>query len=135
MDQSDQKDGNGFGALAISGSISDKAGVTTLMPSDLETPPVLETSEWKHLASSHRVEVEKVTIPMRRRRSRREKHPVYDFLNTYYSFSLGRLEGWHPGVGVVLEDDPKHEFSPKYYRRENGLVSICLLYTSPSPRD
>ena len=94
------------------------------MPSDLETPPVLETSEWKHLASSHRVEVEKITIPMRRRRSRREKHPVYDFLNTYYSFSLGRLEGWHPGVGVVLEDDPKHEFSPKYYRRENGVVSI-----------
>ncbi len=94
------------------------------MPSDLETPPVLETSEWKHLALSHRVEVEKITIPMRRRRSRREKHPVYDFLNTYYSFSLGRLEGWHPGIGVVLEDDPKHGFSPKYYRRENGVGVI-----------
>ena len=94
------------------------------MPPELKTPAALSISEWKSLARTHRAEVEKITVPMRVRRSRREKHPVYDFLNTYYSFSLGRLEKWHPGIGVTLEDDPDHDFSPKYYRRENGVMSI-----------
>ena len=94
------------------------------MPPDHKTSLALSIPEWKSLAATHRAEVEQITVPMRKRRSRREKHPVYDFLNTYYSFSLGRLEGWHPGIGVVLEDNPEHNFSPKYYRRENGVVSI-----------
>ncbi|MDA7881109.1 hypothetical protein N9A94_02270 [Akkermansiaceae bacterium] len=94
------------------------------MPLHLKTPATLAIYEWQSLAAAHRAEIEKITVPMRARRSRREKHPVYDFLNTYYSFSLGRLEKWHPGLGVALEDDPDHAFSPKYYRREKGVVRI-----------
>ena len=33
-----------------------------------------------------------------------KKHPIYDFLFEYYSFSPSRLECWSPGIGVVLED-------------------------------
>lgn len=79
---------------------------------------------WKSLAKKHRALVERVTGPMRDRKSRGQKHPVYDFLHTYYSFSLGRLERWHPGVGTVLVDDPSSDFPPKYYRRENGLIFV-----------
>jgi hypothetical protein len=38
-----------------------------------------------------------------RRMSRREKHPVYDFLFEYYSFRPAHLLRWSPGFGVVLE--------------------------------
>ncbi|NEE04509.1 3-methyladenine DNA glycosylase [Phytoactinopolyspora halotolerans] len=36
------------------------------------------------------------------------KHPVEDFLFTYYSFRPAHLRRWHPGVGVVLGGDPPH---------------------------
>lgn len=32
------------------------------------------------------------------------KHPVHDFLFTYYSQSPAQLRRWHPGFGVALED-------------------------------
>ena len=38
------------------------------------------------------------------RASRGEKHPVEDFLFTYYSHSPGRLRRWSPGPDVVLLD-------------------------------
>lgn len=94
----------------------------------MTSPPLLlETlslSEWQSRAADHREEVEKITVPMRERRSRQEKHPVYDFLHTYYSFPPGRLERWHPGVGTALEDEAGLDFPEKYYRRENGLAWI-----------
>ncbi len=32
------------------------------------------------------------------------KHPVFDFLFTYYSFRPAQLRRWHPGYGVALAD-------------------------------
>ena len=32
------------------------------------------------------------------------KHPVHDFLFTYYSQRPAALRRWHPGWGVALED-------------------------------
>jgi len=37
------------------------------------------------------------------RRSRGEKHPVHDFLFTYYSFSPAKLKRWLPPLGVKVE--------------------------------
>src|SRR3954470_6527361 len=37
------------------------------------------------------------------RMSRREKHPVYDFLFEYYSFRPAHLLRWTPGFDVVLD--------------------------------
>ena len=88
-----------------------------------QTQPV-PVAQWRKLAERHRAAVETVTVPMRDRKSRGLKHPVYDFLHTYYSFSLGRLERWHPGLGVILADDPKADFSSKFYRRERGTVAL-----------
>lgn len=82
----------------------------------------LPITVWKSLADRHRTAVEEITVPMRDRKSRGQKHPVYDFLHTYYSFSLGRLEKWHPGVGTILDDEAEHDFPEKYYTREDGLV-------------
>ncbi len=83
---------------------------------------IIPLSEWKERETQYVEAMRAITVPMRERRSRGEKHPVDDFLNTYYSFPLGRLERWHPGVGVVLEDDEEHEFKEQFYRRESGVV-------------
>lgn len=59
--------------------------------------------QWKTLASEHFSNAQQWTQPCRQRRARREKHPVFDFLFTYYPFSMGRLEQWHPGLNTTLE--------------------------------
>ena len=38
----------------------------------------------------------------RDRRQRGAKHPVEDFLFTYYSQRPAQLRRWHPGAGIVL---------------------------------
>lgn len=37
------------------------------------------------------------------RRSRAEKHPVHDFLFTYYNFSPAKLKQWLPPLGVQIQ--------------------------------
>ncbi len=98
--------------------------------------PFLSTKEQLERAALHRASIETITIPMRDRKSRQQRHPVYDFIHTYYSFSLGRLEKWHPGFGVILEADSKSEFPSKYYRRENDKATIdpSLLTTKGRER-
>ncbi|NIP97293.1 MAG: hypothetical protein GWO24_29215, partial [Akkermansiaceae bacterium] len=74
----------------------------------------------------HRERAREWTGPMRERRAREEKHPVLDFLNTYYQLSLGKLEAWHPGPGVRLEDCPeaRRQFSSRHYRFAGGWCAL-----------
>ncbi|GGC90426.1 hypothetical protein GCM10011512_16710 [Tersicoccus solisilvae] len=53
-------------------------------------------------AARHREHAARYTEPHRARRSAGIKHPVADFLFTYYALSPGKLERWHPGAGAVL---------------------------------
>ena len=93
------------------------------------TPLTLSAIEWQAEADAYRRIIETITVPMRERKSRNEKHPVYDFLHTYYSFPLGRLERWHPGPEVTLEDAPKNLFPEKFYAHREGtaLLTPSLL--------
>ena len=50
------------------------------------------------------------TAPHRARKARGEKHPVLDFLFSYYSHRPSRLERWHPGLGVVLTGPSAQEY-------------------------
>ncbi len=63
---------------------------------------------------------------MRDRRARREKHPIFDFLNTYYQLSLGKLEAWHPGFGVALEDcrAARRAFATRHYQFAEGTCRV-----------
>ena len=79
------------------------------MPADsrgrlLGAVEVLEPQQWHARQAAHLQRVSPWTEPFRERRSQQLKHPVDDFLFTYYSHSPGRLERWHPGPGVVLLD-------------------------------
>ncbi|WP_256334779.1 3-methyladenine DNA glycosylase [Lentzea albidocapillata] len=62
------------------------------------------------------------TGPHQERKLRKEKHPVMDFLFTYYSHRPVRLERWHPGPGVVLEDAPEYLEFPHYKATPEGVT-------------
>ncbi len=66
--------------------------------------PVLDASEWRPLAEAHAARVDAFVAPHLARRAEQVKHPVHDFLFTYYSQRPAQLRRWHPGFGVGLED-------------------------------
>jgi hypothetical protein len=64
----------------------------------------LTRDEWTAAEAAHHARVEAATAGHRQRRQSGVKHPVEDFLFTYYSHSPAQLRRWHPGVGSVLAD-------------------------------
>lgn len=79
----------------------------------------LEPAQWKKAQRVHAERVDARTRAHLERRSRGEKHPVWDFLFDYYAFRPAQLRRWHPGIGVRLHD-PDHEAEQatwKNYRR------------------
>ena len=69
----------------------------------LETT-ALSRSEWIARAEAHAERADALTAAHRARAARGQKHPVEDFLFTYYSYKPAILRRWHPGPGVVLAD-------------------------------
>ncbi|MCI2417530.1 3-methyladenine DNA glycosylase [Saccharopolyspora sp. K220] len=63
---------------------------------------VLAEQDWRTRQAAHRARVSRWTQPHRQRQHQHRKHPVLDFLWTYYSFRPARLERWQPGIGVAL---------------------------------
>jgi hypothetical protein len=66
--------------------------------------PALDRTTWTALERAHRERADALTAGHRDRAARGEKHPVWDFLFTYYSYSPSQLRRWHPGAGVQLDD-------------------------------
>ncbi len=94
------------------------------LPTAQSAHSVLSDAEWQSRALTHLERVQRYTVPRRQRRSRRESHPVYDFLFQYYSYSGGKLEAWHPSPHEQLEDTPaaRELFSGREYRAANGVI-------------
>ena len=86
----------------------------------------LQLDQWQQLAEKHRIKVKQWTVPYRRRKASHQQHPVLDFLFTYYPFSLGKLEQWHPGYGIQLECDKKRpeRYQTKHYQQLESIVSL-----------
>lgn len=64
----------------------------------------LSPTTWLERERAHHERADALTAEHRARASRRETHPVWDFLFTYYSYKPAQLRRWHPGAGVELED-------------------------------
>lgn len=71
---------------------------------------MLVESDWRLRQSAHEARVRGWTDLHQARAARGEKHPVYDFLFTYYAFRPAWLRRWHPGPDVALAGDAAHEF-------------------------
>lgn len=75
-------------------------------------------AQWHHDAQVHREWAQARTFAHKERRARHEKHPVYDFLFTYYPFSAGKLTRWQPGAGAAVElltDADAAEFDRRWF--------------------
>lgn len=71
---------------------------------------ILGAAEWRARQAAHDARVRVWTEPHQARAARGEKHPVYDFLFTYYAFRPAWLRRWHPGPGVALGGEEAREF-------------------------
>ncbi len=79
---------------------------------------------WRERAAAHVARVDRYLAPHLQRRGARVKHPVFDFLFTYYSFRPAQLRRWHPGYGVTLADAPEYE----------GLKGYAAVGAGGAPR-
>ena len=66
----------------------------------------LSRAHWHTLASAHHQRVAPWADAWTARRGRAQKHPVEDFLFTYYSFPPARLKQWLPPLGTRIELHP-----------------------------
>ena len=85
---------------------------------------VLSEAEWTARRDAHADRVRRWTGPHHERKAAGRKHPVLDFLFSYYSHRPSRLERWHPGPGVVLEGDAALAYLkwPVYRRTAEGVT-------------
>lgn len=67
----------------------------------------LSRTEWLDRERAHQERADALTADHRDRAARGEKHPVFDFLFTYYAYKPAQLRRWHPGAGVELHDAPE----------------------------
>ncbi|WP_136051921.1 3-methyladenine DNA glycosylase [Microbacterium sp. K36] len=65
---------------------------------------ILTRDDWLRREDAHRERADALTASHRDRVARGEKHPVWDFLFTYYGYKPAQLRRWHPGAGVELAD-------------------------------
>ncbi|WP_292651581.1 3-methyladenine DNA glycosylase [Nocardioides sp.] len=84
----------------------------------------LSREEWTARAEAHRARLAPYVEPHLARRGARVKHPVNDFLFTYYSYRPAQLLRWHPGFGVALEDAAEYEALRGY---ADGTVTADFL--------
>lgn len=76
---------------------------------------ILSEPEWRARESRHRERIGPLVRAHLERRSRHEKHPVWDFLFDYYSFKPAHLLRWSPGL-QVLEGDASSFAAWKEFR-------------------
>ena len=79
----------------------------------------LASEEWTARRAAHEARVDAWTAGHRERAGRGQKHPVEDFLFTYYSHRPGRLRRWSPGPDVLLEGHPAE---PPFVPAAGGAV-------------
>ncbi|NUT33816.1 MAG: 3-methyladenine DNA glycosylase [Hamadaea sp.] len=65
---------------------------------------VLSPAQWRARRDAHEARVDGWLTEHLARRRDGVKHPVEDFLFTYYSHRPAQLRRWHPGFGVVLAE-------------------------------
>lgn len=63
---------------------------------------VLSAEQWRAQQRSHVETVDALTAAHRARRSQGERHPVWDFMFTYYPVKPSALRKWSPGPGIAL---------------------------------
>ncbi len=91
---------------------------------------ILPEAAWQERQRAHEGRVRGWTDPHQARAARGEKHPVYDFLFSYYAFRPAWLRRWHPGPDVVLAGEGARAFLrwPEYRETGDGVgIDVSTL--------
>jgi len=83
---------------------------------------VLDVDAWRARRSAHERRVDGWIGPHLRRRRAGERHPVEDFLFTYYSHRPAQLRRWHPGAGTILAGASAADLGRDYLPAPEGAV-------------
>lgn len=99
---------------ARSGSMAERAERVETTPARL----------WRARAEAHTARIDALIGPYLAERRRGRKHPVIDFLFTYYSARPVQVRRWHPGYGTALADADEYLDLAGYVRRPDGAVTV-----------
>lgn len=96
----------------------------------MTVPTILDEATWLARRAAHERRVDELTGDHLARAAAGRKHPVEDFLFTYYPFRPGQLRRWHPGAGVELSGElAMRTFIGRWYRRtDTGVVLDTASY-------
>ena len=83
----------------------------------------LTEEQWRPLENAHHTRIDGVTAAHLGRQQEGRKHPVEDFLFTYYMHHPAQLRRWHPGPGVTLEGASERT-EWKGYRYGDGAATF-----------
>ena len=101
----------------------------------------LAEADWRARPAAHESRVRAWTDPHQARAARGERHPVHDFLFTYYAHRPAWLRRWHPGPDLALLGPSAREFLRQPgYRELAGpegapAVAVDPATLSPSRRE
>lgn len=88
---------------------------------------ILSLKDWKERAETHRLLVGPMADAFLKRRAIGLKHPVYDFLFTYYNFSPAKLKQWLPSFEESLsikEEGDLDCFSEYWFKRDRDILRL-----------
>lgn len=88
---------------------------------------LLSLEEWKERAKAHQAVVSPMADAFLQRRGRGQKHPVYDFLFTYYTFSPTKLKQWVPSFEETLTVEEEGErpcFNEYWFERHQTTLRL-----------
>jgi len=91
---------------------------------------IVTRAEWSARADAHAERIDRWIQPHLARRRAGEKHPVHDFLFTYYSYSPAALRRWHPGYGVGLADASSYDGVKGYVVGPEGVAAVAASYVA-----
>ncbi len=97
----------------------------------------LPAISWQERAAAHRSRVAPQAEAFLRRRSRGDKHPVWDFLFTYYNLSPGKLMTWRPAMfeaGNSEEVQACPKLGPRIIKEAKRVAQLCEKIAGRPPR-
>jgi hypothetical protein len=94
---------------------------------------VLDRPTWEARRAAHEARVDAWIEPHLARRRLGRRHPVEDFLFTYYSYRPAQLRRWHPGAGIGLAGSGA-EASTVPTRRAEAIAWIRDLLVATAAR-
>ena len=85
---------------------------------------VIGEAEWRAREAHHRDRADALTAAWRERTQTGVKHPVDDFLFTYYPYRPSLLRRWHPGAATLENAAHDERASWKWYRVEGDDLAV-----------